>query len=170
MVSADGRCCQTFGARGSEPTFLNDAFLFIEKGHMDGACVTAHGTTASFVQPTVLTDVMSDMRIALEETFGPVAGVFRFMTEAEVLDLANGTEFGQAAYVFSRDVHRARRVARPLDAGIAGLNTRVISDAAALFGGVKSSGFGQEGSKYGIEEYMMVKTIILGAKRVQRRL
>ncbi|ERS94917.1 hypothetical protein HMPREF1624_08628 [Sporothrix schenckii ATCC 58251] len=131
---------------------------------------TARGKTASFVQPTVLADVTSDMQIASEETFGPVAGLFRFTTEAEVLDLANSTEFGLAAYVFSQDVHRAWRVARALDAGMVGLNTGVISDAAAPFGGVKSSGFGREGSKYGIEEYMTVKTITLGAERVKSRL
>ncbi|KAL1898848.1 succinate semialdehyde dehydrogenase NADP+ linked [Sporothrix stenoceras] len=133
-----------------------------------GGSVT--GATAAFVQPTVLTNITSDMRIASEETFGPVAGLFRFDTEAEALQLANSTEFGLAAYVFSRDVHRAWRVARSLDVGMVGLNTGIISDAAAPFGGVKSSGFGREGSKYGIEEYMSVKTITLGAERVQSRL
>ncbi|CAK7232461.1 succinate semialdehyde dehydrogenase NADP+ linked [Sporothrix bragantina] len=127
-------------------------------------------STASFVLPTVLTEVTQDMKIASEETFGPVAGLFRFSTEAEALKLANGTPYGLAAYVFSRDVHRAWRVARALDVGMVGLNTGVISDAAAPFGGVKSSGFGREGSKYGIEEYMSVKTITLGAERVQSRL
>ncbi|CAK7238388.1 succinate semialdehyde dehydrogenase NADP+ linked, partial [Sporothrix eucalyptigena] len=124
-------------------------------------------STTSFVLPTVLTEVTSDMKIAFEETFGPVAGLFRFSTEEEALRLANGTDYGLAAYVFSRDVHRAWRVARALDVGMVGLNTGIISDAAAPFGGVKSSGFGREGSKYGIEEYMSVKTITLGAERIQ---
>lgn len=131
-----------------------------------GGSAAGSGATAAFVQPTVLTNVTSDMRIASEETFGPVAGLFRFETEADALQLANSTEFGLAAYVFSRDVH----VARALDVGMVGLNTGIISDAAAPFGGVKSSGFGREGSKYGIEEYMTVKTITLGAERVQSRL
>ncbi|CAK7224834.1 succinate semialdehyde dehydrogenase NADP+ linked [Sporothrix curviconia] len=126
--------------------------------------------TTSFVLPTVLTDVTPGMKIASEETFGPVAGLFRFSSEAEALQLANSTPYGLAAYVFSRDVHRAWRVARSLDVGMVGLNTGIISDAAAPFGGVKSSGFGREGSKYGIEEYMSVKTITLGAERVQSRL
>ena len=89
------------------------------------------GKTASFFPPTVLTEVTSDMKIASEETFGPVAGLFRFTTEDDVLRLANGTEFGLAAYLFSRDVHRAWRVARALDVGMVGLNTGIISDAAA---------------------------------------
>ncbi|OAA55874.1 succinate-semialdehyde dehydrogenase [Niveomyces insectorum RCEF 264] len=116
----------------------------------------------SFYQPTVLTGMTTDMRLAREETFGPVAGLFRFTTDDEVVQLANSTDAGLAAYIFSGDVQRAWRVARALDVGMVGLNTGLISDVAAPFGGVKSSGFGREGSKYGVDEYVTTKMIMLG--------
>ncbi|RDI84450.1 Serine/threonine-protein phosphatase 2B catalytic subunit [Venturia inaequalis] len=116
----------------------------------------------NFFQPTVIRDMTSEMKLAHEETFGPVAGVFSFSTEADVIKLANDTEVGLAGYFFSKDVHRVYRVAEALDVGMIGVNTGLISDAASPFGGVKQSGFGREGSKYGIEEYIITKSVTLG--------
>ncbi|TPX07770.1 uncharacterized protein E0L32_010562 [Thyridium curvatum] len=113
----------------------------------------------NFFQPTVLAGMTCEMKLASEETFGPVAGLFRFKTEQEVVKLANSTDMGLAAYFFTKDNQRAWRVAKALEVGMVGLNTGLISDSAAPFGGIKSSGFGREGSKYGIEEYMTVKMI-----------
>ncbi|KAI1735917.1 Aldehyde/histidinol dehydrogenase [Xylaria scruposa] len=117
---------------------------------------------SNFYQPTVITGMTKDMAIASEETFGPVAGLFRFDTEQEVVDLANAAEVGLAGYFFSRDLERINRVAENLEVGMVGVNTGLISDAAAPFGGVKQSGFGREGSKYGIEEYQHIKMITYG--------
>ena len=115
-----------------------------------------------FYEPTVLRDMSSKMRIANEETFGPVAGLFSFDTEEEVIHEANDTEFGLAGYIFSQDINRAFRIAEALQLGMVGVNTGVISDAAAPFGGVKESGFGREGSKYGADEFLVLKTLTLG--------
>ncbi|CAJ2500602.1 Uu.00g034550.m01.CDS01 [Anthostomella pinea] len=117
---------------------------------------------SNFYQPTVITGMTKDMAIASEETFGPVAGLFPFDTEKEVVDLANAAEVGLAGYFFSRDLERITRVAEALEVGMIGVNTGLISDPAAPFGGVKQSGFGREGSKYGIEEYQNIKTITYG--------
>ncbi|KAI1424518.1 Aldehyde/histidinol dehydrogenase [Xylaria sp. FL1777] len=117
---------------------------------------------SNFYQPTVITGMTKDMAIAHEETFGPVAGLFRFETEREVVDLANAADVGLAGYFFSRDLERINRVAEALEVGMVGVNTGIISDAAAPFGGVKESGFGREGSKYGIEEYQQIKMITYG--------
>lgn len=116
----------------------------------------------NFFQPTVLTGMKNDMQLAGEETFGPVAGLFPFETEKEVVELANQAEVGLAGYFFSRSVDRIWRVAEALEVGMVGVNTGLISDPAAPFGGVKHSGFGREGSKHGIEEYMIIKTITMG--------
>lgn len=116
----------------------------------------------NFFQPTVIRDMTSEMAIATEETFGPVAGVFRFKTEADVVKLANKVEVGLAGYFFSRDIQRVHRVAEALEVGMVGVNTGIISDPAAPFGGVKESGFGREGSKYGIGEYQITKMITYG--------
>ncbi|KAF2402706.1 succinic semialdehyde dehydrogenase [Trichodelitschia bisporula] len=117
---------------------------------------------SNFFELTVLRDMSKDMQLAHEETFGPVAGLFPFDTEAEVVDLANASEVGLAGYFFSRDVGRIFRVAEALEVGMVGVNTGLISDAAAPFGGVKQSGFGREGSKYGIDEFVTVKTVTMG--------
>ncbi|KAI1164628.1 Aldehyde/histidinol dehydrogenase [Nemania serpens] len=117
---------------------------------------------SNFYQPTVITGMTKDMAIAYEETFGPVAGLFPFETEQEVVDLANAAEVGLAGYFFSRDLERITRVAEALEVGMVGVNTGLISDAASPFGGVKQSGFGREGSRYGIEEYQHIKTITYG--------
>lgn len=117
---------------------------------------------SNFFQPTVITGMTNDMAIASEETFGPVAGLFSFDTEQEVVELANKAEVGLAGYFFSRDLERITRVAEALEVGMVGVNTGLISDPASPFGGVKQSGFGREGSKYGIEEYQSIKTITYG--------
>jgi succinate-semialdehyde dehydrogenase/glutarate-semialdehyde dehydrogenase len=115
-----------------------------------------------FFQPTVLTDVTPDMLVSFEETFGPVAPLIRFKSEEEVIRLANNTEFGLSGYFYSRDVGRIFRVAEQMETGIVGANVGIISTEIAPFGGVKQSGLGREGSKYGLEEYMEVKYILLG--------
>ncbi len=121
-----------------------------------------HARGGSFFQPTLLANVPTDALIFREETFGPVAPLFRFHTEEEAIRLANDTEFGLAAYFYARDVGRVFRVAEALEYGIIGINEGIISTEVAPFGGVKSSGLGREGSKYGIEEYLEIKYIALG--------
>ena len=115
-----------------------------------------------FYQPTILTGVTSDMMVAREETFGPVAPLFKFQTEAEVVEMANNTEFGLASYFFSRDVAKIFRVAEQLEYGMVGINTGLISTEVAPFGGIKQSGTGREGSKYGIDDYTELKYMCLG--------
>jgi len=121
-----------------------------------------HALGRFFFEPTVLADVPKDALIFSEETFGPVAPLIRFETEAEAIALANATEFGLAAYFYSRDVGRIFRVAEAIEAGIVGINEGLISTEVAPFGGVKSSGLGREGSKYGIEDYLEIKYLCLG--------
>ncbi len=116
----------------------------------------------SFVLPTILTDVSRDMRVFSEEIFGPVAPIFKFETEAEVVEMANDTEFGLAAYFYSRDIGRVWRVAEQLEYGMVGVNEGVLSNEMAPFGGVKESGSGREGSKYGMDDYMVMKYICMG--------
>jgi succinate-semialdehyde dehydrogenase/glutarate-semialdehyde dehydrogenase len=115
-----------------------------------------------FYQPTVLTGIRSDMLAMREETFGPVAPLMKFDTEDEAIRLANATEFGLAAYFYSRDVGRVWRVAEALESGIVGINEGIISTEVAPFGGVKESGIGREGSKYGLEEYLEIKYLCYG--------
>ena len=122
----------------------------------------AHELGGHFFEPTVITDVTPDMRVAREETFGPLAPLFRFNDEAEVVRQANDTEFGLAGYFYTRDLARAFRVAEALECGIVGVNTGLISTEVAPFGGVKASGLGREGSKYGIEDYLEIKYMCLG--------
>ncbi|PYE25165.1 succinate-semialdehyde dehydrogenase/glutarate-semialdehyde dehydrogenase [Rhizobium sp. PP-CC-3A-592] len=114
-----------------------------------------------FFQPTILTGVTPDMKLAREETFGPVAPLFRFETEGDVIAMANDTEFGLAAYFYARDISRIFRVAEELEYGMVGINTGLISTEVAPFGGIKQSGQGREGSKYGIEDYIEVKYLCL---------
>ncbi|KAF2103074.1 succinic semialdehyde dehydrogenase [Rhizodiscina lignyota] len=117
---------------------------------------------SNFFQPTVIRDMSNKMKLAHEETFGPVAGLFPFETEAEVVKMANDAEVGLAGYFFSKDLQRCYRVAEAMDVGMVGVNTGLISDPAAPFGGVKWSGFGREGSKYGVDEYLITKMVTLG--------
>jgi succinate-semialdehyde dehydrogenase/glutarate-semialdehyde dehydrogenase len=120
-----------------------------------------HALGGTFFEPTVLTDVKTDMVVTREETFGPVAPLFRFKTEEEVIALANDTEFGLASYFYSRDVGRVWRVAEALESGLVGVNAGVISTVEAPFGGFKESGVGREGSKYGIEDYLQIKYVCM---------
>ena len=121
-----------------------------------------HALGHSFFQPTVIADVNDSMIVATEETFGPLAPLFRFKTDEEVIALANDTEFGLASYFYSRDIGRIWRVAEGLESGMVGVNTGLISNEVAPFGGVKQSGLGREGSHLGIEEFLVVKYICLG--------
>ncbi|HWN75931.1 MAG TPA: aldehyde dehydrogenase family protein, partial [Candidatus Udaeobacter sp.] len=121
-----------------------------------------HALGGRFFEPTILVNATTQMAVAREETFGPVAPLFRFRTEAEAISLANDTEFGLAAYFYGRDLARVWRVAEALEYGIVGINTGIISTEVAPFGGVKESGLGREGSKYGIEEFLEIKYLCIG--------
>jgi succinate-semialdehyde dehydrogenase/glutarate-semialdehyde dehydrogenase len=129
-----------------------------------GARIVTGGSRVQerFFQPTVLADVTADMLCAREETFGPVAPIFRFQTEAEALQMANATEFGLASYFYSRDIGRIFRVGEALESGMVGVNTGLISTAEVPFGGVKQSGLGREGGHQGIDEYVETKYLCLG--------
>lgn len=121
-----------------------------------------HALGHGFFQPTIIADVNSDMLVATEETFGPLAPLFRFHKDEEVLAMANNTEFGLAAYFYSRDIGRIWRVAEGLESGMVGVNTGLISNEIAPFGGVKQSGLGREGSSYGMDDYLVIKYICMG--------
>jgi succinate-semialdehyde dehydrogenase / glutarate-semialdehyde dehydrogenase len=121
-----------------------------------------HALGGSFFSPTVMTNVTKDMLFAREEIFGPVAPLFKFETEAEAIHMANDTEFGLAAYFYSKDMSRIWRVSEALEYGMLGINTGAISTEVAPFGGMKSSGLGREGSKYGIEDYLEIKYLCMG--------
>ena len=132
----------------------------------NGATVTVggqrHDKGGLFFQPTILTGVTSQMRVAREETFGPVAPLFKFETEEDVIEMANDTEFGLASYFYAKDLSRVFRVAEALEYGMVGINTGSISTEVAPFGGIKQSGQGREGSKYGIDDYLEIKYMCLG--------
>ena len=121
-----------------------------------------HALGRTFYQPTVLADVTTQMKVAREETFGPVAPLFRFRTERDAIDMANDTEFGLAAYFYARDIGRVWRVSEGLEYGMVGANTGLISTEVAPFGGMKESGQGREGSKYGVEAYLEIKYLCMG--------
>jgi succinate-semialdehyde dehydrogenase/glutarate-semialdehyde dehydrogenase len=144
----------------------NDVLGFVEDAVSKGATLGAGGRRSElgecFVEPTVLTDVRDDMRVFREEIFGPVAPLFRFETEEEAIAIANDTEFGLASYFYARDVGRIWRVAEGLEYGIVGINEGIISNPAAPFGGVKESGQGREGSKYGLDDYLEIKYLCIG--------
>ena len=138
----------------------------ISDARSKGAAVTLGGNRhelgGTFFEPTILTEVTSDMAVATEETFGPVAPLFRFDKEADVIQAANDTEFGLASYFYSRDLARAWRVSEALDYGMVGVNTGLVSTAEAPFGGVKQSGLGREGSRHGLDDFMEMKYICMG--------
>ena len=144
----------------------NDVLEFVEDAVAKGANVVAGGARSDlgtcFVEPTVLTNVSDDMRVFREEIFGPVAPLFKFKTEKEAIAMANDTEFGLACYFYSRDVGRIWRVAEGLEYGIVGINEGIISNEMAPFGGVKESGQGREGSKYGLDDYLEIKYMCVG--------
>ena len=141
------------------------------KEHVDnavqlGASVLTGGASHElgglFFQPTVLSNVSPAMKITHEETFGPVAPLYRFTTDQQAIELANDTPFGLAAYFYSQNIKRVWQVAESLEVGIIGINAGIISSEVAPFGGVKESGIGREGSKYGIDEFVEIKYLCLG--------
>lgn len=121
-----------------------------------------HALGGTYYEPTVLTGITTDMKIAKEETFGPVSALFRFETEDQAIAMANDTEFGLAAYFYTRDAARVWRVGGALEYGIVGINEGIISTEVAPFGGIKESGLGREGSRYGIEDYLEIKYMCMG--------
>jgi succinate-semialdehyde dehydrogenase/glutarate-semialdehyde dehydrogenase len=129
-----------------------------------GAQIVTGGNAlgGNFHEPTILRDVDTSMKVTKEETFGPVAPLFRFKTEEEAIQMANDTEFGLACYFYTRDIGRVWRVGEALDYGIVGINEGIISTEVAPFGGVKESGIGREGSIHGIEEYVEMKYMLMG--------
>ncbi|HCT4968157.1 TPA: NADP-dependent succinate-semialdehyde dehydrogenase [Citrobacter koseri] len=134
----------------------------LEKGAKVLCGGKAHALGGNFFQPTILVDVPNNAKVAKEETFGPLAPLFRFKDEADVIAQANDTEFGLAAYFYARDLSRVFRVGEALEYGIVGINTGIISNEVAPFGGIKASGLGREGSKYGIEDYLEIKYMCIG--------
>ncbi|VXD02814.1 succinate-semialdehyde dehydrogenase I, NADP-dependent [Pseudomonas sp. 9AZ] len=150
------------------PLINADAVIKVQRHLHDalekGATLLAGGNSlgGNFFEPTIVTGVTAEMAVAREETFGPLAPLFRFSNEAEVIRQANDTEFGLAAYFYARDLGRVFRVAEALEYGMVGINTGVISTEVAPFGGMKSSGLGREGSKYGLDEYLEIKYLCLG--------
>ncbi len=159
----------------SQGPLVNKAAVEKVKEHVNdavskGAKIEVGGQVSQpngfFYDPTVLSDVTQDMLVSQEETFGPLAPIFQFDTEQVVLRLANDTEFGLAGYFFSQDIARAMRVASKMQVGMVGVNTGKISAAEAPFGGIKESGYGKEGSLYGLEEYQNIKSITIGNQNV----
>ena len=158
------------GATEQGPLIDEKAIAKVEEHVADalakGAKVLAggrrHALGGTFYEPTILTGVTPQMMVAREETFGPVAPLFKFKTEAEAIEMANDTEFGLAAYLYTRDLARSWRVSEAIEYGIVGLNTGIISTEVAPFGGVKESGTGREGSKYGILDYTEIKYVCVG--------
>ena len=150
---------------------IDEAAVAKVEEHLDdaisgGATVLTGGRRnalgANYYEPTVVAHVKPHMKLAREETFGPLAGVICFTSEEEVIRLANDTEFGLASYFYSRDLSRVWRVAEALETGMVGINTGLISTEVAPFGGVKSSGLGREGSRHGLEDYMEIKYLCIG--------
>ena len=144
----------------------NDVIGFIDDAVDKGANVLIGGQRNNigdcFINPTILTNVDKSMRVYKEEIFGPVAPILKFKTEEEAIKIANDTEFGLACYFYSRDVGRIWRVGEALEYGIVGVNEGIISNEMAPFGGVKESGQGREGSKYGLDDYLEIKYMCLG--------
>ena len=134
-----------------------------------GASVLCGGQASAlggtFYEPTVLINANATMEMAHEETFGPVAACYKFKTEAEVIEMANATDYGLSAYFYNRDLARVWHVAEQLQAGIVGINEGIISTEIAPFGGVKESGMGREGSRYGLSDYMEIKYLLMGGLR-----
>jgi len=159
---------------GAEPgvttgPLINPAAVKKVREHIDdavkqGAKVVSGGNElgGNFFEPTILRDVTAQMAVAREETFGPVAPLFRFKTEEEAIRMANDTEFGLACYFYSRDIGRVWRVSQALEAGVVGANEGIVATELAPFGGVKESGYGREGSLYGLEDYMHIKYLCQG--------
>ena len=173
LVEAVGKLSVGDGLKGAtdQGPLIDEAALAKVEEHVADALAKGakvamggkrHALGGTFYQPTVLTYVTSDMKVAGEETFGPVAPLFRFETEEEAIRMANDTEFGLAAYFYTRDLARSWRVSEALEYGIIGLNTGLISTEVAPFGGVKESGIGREGSKYGLMDFTEIKYVCVG--------
>ncbi|MEM9011994.1 MAG: NAD-dependent succinate-semialdehyde dehydrogenase [Pseudomonadota bacterium] len=173
LVEAVGklRVGDGFGEGVTTGPLIDDAGLAKVESHVSDAVSNGaevklggnrHSLGGTFFEPTVLTGVTPAMKVSREETFGPVAALFRFETEEEAIQLANDTEYGLAAYFYSRDIGRVMRVADALDYGIIGANDALPSTAVAPFGGMKQSGLGREGSKYGVEDFLEIKYVCLG--------
>jgi len=146
-------------------TAVTDVAKLVDDSVAEGANILLGGKkekSGNFYQPTVLSNVTNDMPIAINEIFGPVSPIISFNSETEVITMANDTEFGLAAYFYSRDIGRVWRVAEGLEFGMVGINETMISNAAAPFGGIKQSGNGREGSKYGLDDYLEVKYLCMG--------
>lgn len=146
---------------------INKVVDHVQDAQSNGAQVTIGGNKleklgGNFFEPTVITGMKPSMKMMTEETFGPVAPLFRFESEEDVISMANATDVGLAGYFYTRNLHRAYRVAEALEVGMVGVNTGIISDPASPFGGVKQSGFGREGSSVGIEEYQITKQVTMG--------
>jgi succinate-semialdehyde dehydrogenase / glutarate-semialdehyde dehydrogenase len=150
---------------------INEAAVLKVESHIEDALAKGaqvitggkrHALGHGFFEPTILTGVTPAMKVARDETFGPVAPLFRFSSDEEVIRMANDTEFGLAAYFYSRDIGRVWRVAEALEYGMVGINTGLISNEVAPFGGVKQSGLGREGSHYGVDDYVVVKYMCMG--------
>jgi succinate-semialdehyde dehydrogenase/glutarate-semialdehyde dehydrogenase len=144
----------------------NDMEAFVADAVGKGATMVVGGKRSRlgkhFFEPTILTNVTGEMRVFREEIFGPIAPLFKFDTEEEAVQMANDTEFGLACYFYSRDIGRIWRVAESLEYGIVGINEGIISNEMAPFGGVKESGQGREGSKYGLDDYTEIKYMCMG--------
>jgi len=166
MKVGDGLKGETQQGPLIEPSAVEKVEEHIADAVANGATVALgggrHELGGNFFQPTILTNVTQDMMIAREETFGPVAPLFAFKTEEEVIKYANDTEFGLASYFYSRDIGRVWRVLEALEYGIVGINEGIISTEVAPFGGVKESGIGREGSKYGIDDFVEIKYALMG--------
>lgn len=166
LVVGDGLLGDTHQGPLIDRDALEKVEAHIEDAVSRGAKLIAggrrHALGGTFFQPTVLAEVTSSMRISREETFGPVAPLFRFSSDEEAIHLANETPFGLAAYFYTRDLRRAWRISEALEYGIVGLNTGIISTEVAPFGGMKESGLGREGSHHGIEEYLETKYVAIG--------
>ena len=147
------------GAADGVLEILSDA---VEKGAKVEVGGKASDLGPCFLEPTILTNVSNDMRVFQEEIFGPIAPIFKFKTEQEAIAIANDTEFGLACYFYTRDIGRVWRVAEALEYGIVGINDGIISNEAAPFGGIKESGQGREGSKYGLDDYLEIKYLCMG--------
>ncbi|MEG0344408.1 MAG: NAD-dependent succinate-semialdehyde dehydrogenase, partial [Acinetobacter sp.] len=157
----DGRQADTTQGPLIDQNAVDKVQSHIDDAVSKGATIRIGGQRSAlggtFFQPTVLSDVTQEMKVAKEETFGPLAALFRFKTEEEAVAMANDTEFGLAAYLFTRSTARQWRVGEQLEYGMVGINTGAISNEVAPFGGIKQSGLGREGSKFGIEEYLEIK-------------
>ncbi|MEH6737928.1 MAG: aldehyde dehydrogenase family protein, partial [Sulfitobacter sp.] len=160
-----------FGDGVTVGPLINEAALSKVEAHLTDAVAKGattitggkrHSLGGTFFEPTVVTGMKKDMLVSHEETFGPIAPLFEFETEDEAVELANDTEFGLAGYFYSNDIRRVWRVAERLETGMVGINTGLISTEVAPFGGVKQSGQGREGSKYGADDYLELKYMCFG--------